>query len=84
VKGWKKLIRLFGTYLVKAEPFDLPRPGEGLQELVQRLRGIPELCQVFSQYNDDFRALLSSISDELQLVQSLGTFRIKAAKIHIA
>ena len=56
------------THLVKPKSFDFPAPRKATQKIVQRFAGISESREVLAQNNDDIRADLSGLSNELELM----------------
>lgn len=66
-------IRHIEPDLVKAKPFTACIPREGAQEGIKLFRGISEAGEVFTEDDDDIRADLFCVCNQLQLVQALGS-----------
>lgn len=58
------------SYLIEAESLDFVAPCVASQKVMIILGCITEACQVFTEDDDHVRALLSSFSHQLQLIET--------------
>ena len=60
------------SYLIEAESFDFVTPRIVSQKVIIVLGCITEACQVLTEDDDHVRALFSSFSHKLQLIETLS------------